>query len=119
MSILRKQLSILKSPTPTPATLGDYAEAARHALDDAAWAFFEGGAADEITLRENIAAWQRLSLWPRVLRPLAGGHTRVTLAGRELAHPILLAPVAHQKLAHPDGEWASALAHSPSGCASF
>ena len=115
MSILRKQLSILKSPTPTPATLGDYAEAARHALDDAAWAFFEGGAADEITLRENIAAWQRLSLWPRVLRPLAGGHTRVTLAGRELAHPILLAPVAHQKLAHPDGEWASALAAAAQG----
>ena len=96
-------------------TLDDFALAARQALDPAAWAFFSGGAADEITLQGNRAAWQALRLWPRVLRPLAGGHTRITLGGRELAHPILLAPVAHQQLAHPDGEWASALAAAAQG----
>ena len=105
----------MNSPTPIPLTLDDHAQAARQALDDAAWAFFSGGAADEITLRENAAAWQRLSLWPRVLRPLAGGHTRTRLGGHALAHPILLAPLAHQKLAHPDGEWASALAAAAQG----
>ncbi len=98
-----------------PLTLDDCALAARQVLDGAGWAYFSGGAADEITLRANAAAWQSLRLWPRVLRPLAGGHTRVTLAGRELAHPIFLAPVAHQKLAHPDGEWASALAAAAQG----
>lgn len=73
-------------------------------------AYFNGGAADEITLRENVAAWQRLRLHPRVLRPLAGGHTRVQLLGRTLAHPILVAPMAYQRLAHPHGELATALA---------
>lgn len=100
---------------PTPHTLDDHAAAAERVMALAAWAYFNGGAADEITLRENAAAWQSLRLWPRVLRPLAGGHTRVTLAGRELTHPIFLAPVAHQKLAHPDGEWASALAAAAQG----
>ncbi len=100
---------------PPPRTADDFARTAEQALDPAAWAFFSGGAADEITLRENIAAWQALRLWPRVLRPLAGGHTRTSLAGHALAHPILLAPVAHQQLAHPQGEWASALAAAAQG----
>lgn len=95
--------------------LNDYAVAADHVLDAAASAYFNGGAADEITLHGNVTAWQALRLWPRVLQPLASGHTRVTLAGRALAHPVLLAPVAHQKLAHPDGEYASALAAAAQG----
>ena len=45
-----------------------------------------------------------------MLRPLSHGHTRVELFGRTLAHPILLAPVAYQRLAHPDGELATAQA---------
>lgn len=98
-----------------PHTLADFARAAEQALDPAAWACFSGGAADEITLRANAAAWQRLTLWPRVLQPLAGGSTQLRLGGRTLAHPILLAPVAHQRLAHPDGEWASALAAAAQG----
>lgn len=95
--------------------LGDLAARARQRLDPAVQAFIDGGAGDEHTLRANVDAWQVLALWPRVLRPLAGGHTRMLLAGRELAHPILLAPVALQQLAHPDGEWASALAAAAQG----
>ncbi|HMN58526.1 MAG TPA: alpha-hydroxy acid oxidase, partial [Ottowia sp.] len=81
----------------------------------ATWAWLQGGAGDERTLQANQAAWQQIPLWPRVLRPLAGGHTRITLAGREWAHPIMLAPMALQRLAHPDGEWASALAAAAQG----
>jgi 4-hydroxymandelate oxidase len=93
-----------------PVTLADYAEAARERLDPAAWAYLDGGAADGITQQANRAAWDRITLWPRVLQPLAGGHTRTELLGRTLAHPVLLAPVAYQRLAHPHGEAASALA---------
>ena len=93
-----------------PSTLADHEQRARELLDPAAWAYLFGGAADEITLRENREAWQRLNLLPRVLQPLAGGHTRVDLLGRTLAHPILVAPMAYQRLAHPQGEQASALA---------
>ena len=96
-------------------SLADHEERARQQLDDNAWAYFSGGAADEITLRANPAAWSQLTLQPRVLRALVGGHTRTTLLGRTLAHPILLAPVAFQCLAHPDGERATAFAAAALG----
>ena len=100
---------------PDIVTLADHEQHARQHLDDNAWAYFSGGAGDEITLRANRSAWDALPLYPRVLRPLAGGHTRVDLLGRTLAHPILLAPVAFQRLAHPDGELAMAYAAAALG----
>ncbi len=93
----------------------DHERMARQHLDDNAWAYFSGGAADEITLHNNRNAWDALTLWPRVLQPLAGGHTRIELLGRSLAHPILLAPVAFQRMAHPDGELAMAYAAAALG----
>jgi 4-hydroxymandelate oxidase len=100
---------------PGVVTLADHEAHARSRLDDQAWAYFSGGAADEITLRANRSAWDQHLLHPRVLRDLAGGHTRVELLGRRLAHPILLAPVAFQRMAHPDGEMASAYAAAAQG----
>ena len=108
---MTKTFSLQRQPIPEDTVaLADYAQHARQRLDDPAWAYFSGGAADEITLRANRSAWDGLTLQPRILRSLAGGHTRTTLLGRTLAHPILLAPVAYQRLAHPDGERASAYA---------
>ena len=103
-------------PLTSPAvSLADYEALARERLDENAWAYLSGGAADEITLRANRDAWSALMLQPRVLRPLAHGHTRVELLGRTLAHPVLLAPVAYQRLAHPMGELSSALAAAAQG----
>ena len=99
----------------TTVNLADHEQQARQHLDDNAWAYFSGGAGDEITLRANRSAWDALPLWPRVLQPLAGGHTRVTLLGRTLAHPVLVAPIAFQRLAHPDGERAMACAAAALG----
>lgn len=96
-------------------SLADHEAHARTRLDENAWAYFSGGAADECTLNANRQAWDALQLLPRVLQPLAGGHTRVQLLGRTLAHPILLAPVAYQTLAHPDGELATAHAAAALG----
>ncbi|HEY8606516.1 MAG TPA: alpha-hydroxy acid oxidase [Noviherbaspirillum sp.] len=96
-------------------SLADHEQHARGRLDDNAWAYFAGGAGDEITLRANRAAWDDIRLSTRVLRRLAGGHTRVQLLGRTLAHPVLLAPVAFQRLAHADGEIASAYAAAMQG----
>lgn len=89
-------------------TLDDHERHAQSVLDESAWAYVSGGAGDEQSLRANRQAWSGLSLHPRVLRPLSGGHTRTELLGRTLAHPLLLAPVAYQRLAHPDGELATA-----------
>lgn len=103
---------------PIPAgivTLDDHERHARTRLDDNAWAYFAGGAGDEITVRANRTAWETMHLRTRVLRDLRGGHTHVRLLGRTLAHPILLAPVAFQRMAHADGEIASAIAAAMQG----
>ena len=100
---------------PGVVTLADHETHAASVLDNNAWAYFAGAAADETTLQHNQDAWRALQLKPRVLRRLAGGHTRRSLLGRSLAHPILLAPVAYQRMAHPDGELATALAASAQG----
>jgi 4-hydroxymandelate oxidase len=105
----------LQPVPPEVVTVGDYEHAAQQRLDDRTWAYLQGGAGDEITLNANLAAWRELPLWPRVLRNLVGGHTRTTLLGRETAHPIFLAPVAFQQLAHPDGELATVHAAAAQG----
>lgn len=103
------------APTLATITLPDFEALAHARLAPATWAYLAGGAADEATVADNRAAWQRHRLLPRVLRPLAGGHARSMLLGRPLNHPILLAPVAAQALFHADGEHASALAAAMQG----
>ena len=69
-----------------------------------AYEFVASGAADEHTLRWNREAFDRIRLRPRVLRDVATVDTRVTLLGRDLAFPILLAPTAYHRVLHPEGE---------------
>ena len=104
---------------PIPAdivNLSDFERHARERMDASAWAYLNGGAADELTLHANRAAWDALQLWPRVLRDLSGGSTAIELLGRRWPVPIALAPIAYQQLAHADGELASALAAAAQGC---
>jgi isopentenyl diphosphate isomerase/L-lactate dehydrogenase-like FMN-dependent dehydrogenase len=72
--------------------------------------YIAGGSAAGITTAANRAAFARWSVLPRILRDVSAGHTRLTLAGSALQHPILLAPVAFQALVHPAGEVDSARA---------
>lgn len=59
-------------------------------------------------MRDNVAAFDRHRIRPRVLRDVSKIDTSVTLFGDRLAHPILLAPTAFQRMSHPEGEVASA-----------
>lgn len=95
---------------PHVVAAADYEALARERLDDPAWAYLDGAAADERTAAANREAFARLTLQTRVLRDLRGGHTRCHLLGLDLPHPMLLAPVAHQGLFHPEAEAATALA---------
>ncbi|MFV3074988.1 alpha-hydroxy acid oxidase [Niveispirillum fermenti] len=95
---------------PHVTCLADYEPLAHERMTAAAWAYFAGGAGDEWTLRENVAAFARLPLRSRVLRDLCGGGTQTTLFGTVLPAPILLAPVAFQRMLNPDGELATVLA---------
>ena len=91
-------------------SLGDHEAHAQTVLDANAWAYFSGTAAEGVTHRANRAAWDALTLLPRVLQPLSGSHTRVELLGRTLAFPVLVAPMAFQRMAHDEGELGTALA---------
>ena len=88
-------------------SVADYALAAERLLDPGALAYFAGGAGDEITMRDNLAAWQRLAIRPRTLVGVGQRDPAVTLLGRRRPHPLIVAPTAYQRLAHVDGELAN------------
>lgn len=104
------QSAILGRIPPDVVCLADYERHAQALLEPAIFAYVQGGAADEVTLRENAQAWSDWRLRPRVLQSMQGAHSRVEAPGLNLQHPIMLAPTAFQKLVHPDGELATALA---------
>jgi 4-hydroxymandelate oxidase len=89
-------------------SLPEFEEHARQCMPRVAYEFLASGAADEHTLRWNREAYDRIRLRPRVLEDVAVVDTRVSLFGRELAFPILLAPTSYHRALHPDGELATA-----------
>lgn len=91
-----------------PINLFEYESLARSRMDPAAWDYYQSGAEDEVTLRENRAAFERIKLRPRMLAGVGACDTSVTLLGETLSMPVLVAPSAYQKLAHPEGEVAMA-----------
>lgn len=81
---------------------------ARERLSQMAYDYIRSGGADEITMRENRLGFERLALSPRVLVDVSNIDTRTSLFGAELQSPILLAPIAYQRVFHPEGELATA-----------
>jgi 4-hydroxymandelate oxidase len=98
-----------------PLNAHDYERLGRIALDPALAGYVLGGADDEWTLRQNIAALRRWSLCPRVLVDVERVQTAVTLLGVELSMPLLIAPLAFLGLASRNGETATARAASAQG----
>jgi 4-hydroxymandelate oxidase len=92
-------------------------EKARAKLAPGAYAFAAAGADDEITLADNIAAWRRLRLRPRVLNDITKIDTSVKVLGRKLKTPIMVAPFGRHKLFHPEGERATARGAAAAGAA--
>lgn len=104
------------SPVPADIVcLADYERHARERLPAPVWAYIAGAGADGLTRRWNREAFDRLKLAGRVLSDMAGAHTRMELFSQTMEAPILLAPVGFQKLAHEDGERATALGAAASG----
>ena len=75
-----------------------------------AFDYYVSGANDQITLRENRAAFDRIQLLPRALVDVSRIETRTTVLGTPFAVPYMIAPTAFQRMAHPDGEVATARA---------
>ncbi len=116
MAMSPPSLPLARIP-PELVSVADYEDLARRGLAPAVSAWLFGGAADEITLRDNRAGFDRVRLRGRVMQNLAGGGTGLTLFGQTLDYPILLAPVAHQRLVHAEAECATALGAAAVGAA--
>lgn len=95
---------------PCLLSLLDFEREALRRLDPATAEYFQQGSGDEVTLRASRASWSSWKLWPRALVDVESVDTATALIGNNLAWPVLLAPVAMQRLAHPEGERAAARA---------
>jgi 4-hydroxymandelate oxidase len=98
-----------------PLNVWDYERLAEETLDANAHAYFAGGSGDEVTLRDNLAAFERRKLRPRVLVDVGSVSTATTVLGTEISLPVLMAPLALQRMAHEDGELATARAAATAG----
>jgi isopentenyl diphosphate isomerase/L-lactate dehydrogenase-like FMN-dependent dehydrogenase len=85
---------------------------ARELLPKMGYDYYASGANDEITLRENRAAYERIMLLPRMLVDVSVRDISTTVLGEPVSMPILIAPTALQGLAHPEGEIATTKAAS-------
>src|SRR5471032_55948 len=95
--------------------VAEYETAAEQRLDPGIHGYYAGGANDERTLRDNVEAYDHWQLRPRVLVDVAEPSTATTVLGREIALPLLIAPMAYQRAGHPDGEVATARAVAAAG----
>jgi 4-hydroxymandelate oxidase len=95
--------------------VGDYARAARGILEKGCLDYYEGGALDEITLRENTAAWERICVYYRVLAGVGPRQLQTKVLGRPISMPIGVAPTAFHRLACGGGEVATAKAAKTGG----
>lgn len=84
-----------------PLSVAEYQEEARKALTPMAYGYYVSGARDEVTLRENEQAFNRIFILPRFLRNVASVDCRTTILGEQLSSPILVAATAMHKLAAP------------------
>src|SRR5438105_567449 len=96
-------------------SVADYMCAAKSRIPKDCFDYYEGGALDEITLRENVAGWERLKLYYRVLAGVGKRDLRTTILGQQISMPIAIAPTAFHKLACESGEIASARAAKAAG----
>jgi 4-hydroxymandelate oxidase len=99
----------------TPLNLADLADLARESLPEMAWGYYADGARDQVTLAENPAAWQSLRFRPRMLMEVEKRSLMARVLGRPQPWPLVVAPMAFQGMAHPEGEVATARAAGLSG----
>jgi 4-hydroxymandelate oxidase len=96
-------------------TIDDLEALARERLSPMAYDYYRGGAGDEVTLRENRAAFARVALRYRVLAGVAARDLGTTVLGQPVSLPVLVAPTAFHRLACDEGELATARAAGAAG----
>jgi 4-hydroxymandelate oxidase len=102
-------------PPHLPLNLHAYEAAASERLPRMVYDYYAGGANDEILLHESRTAWDAIRLRYRVLRDVSQRDLSVEISGHRLEWPVIVAPMAFQQLAAPEGEVATAHASAAMG----
>src|SRR5579863_6834592 len=92
--------------------LGELEAVAGASVPPEIWDYIQGGAGEERTLRANRTAFERRSLYPRVLQDVASIDPTTTILGQRVSVPFFVCPMAYQAAVHPDGETGTAMACS-------
>ncbi len=92
----------------TPINLFEYEALAQQRMTPVTWDYFQGGSDDEVTLRNNRSAFERIRLRPRMLIDVSDVQMQTNVVGVPVNMPILVAPMSAHMLVHPEGELATA-----------
>ncbi|MGH0156652.1 UNVERIFIED_CONTAM: hypothetical protein FKN15_051451 [Acipenser sinensis] len=101
--------------TEKPVCLNDFEEHAKRILPKAVYDYYRSGADEQQTLADNVAAFSRWRLYPRVLRDVSQIDLSVSVLGQRISMPVCVAATAMQRMAHPDGETATVRACRSAG----
>ncbi len=104
-----------KSVPPEPVNVADIRTLAEAKLPRATYDYIATGSADQITLQENVAAFQRLRVLPPLMKGVSEVDLSTTVLGQKVNLPVLLAPVAAQRMYHAQGGLAAARAAAAAG----
>src|SRR3990170_1746925 len=102
-------------PLEKAVNIEDLRRLAKRRLPRAIFDFFDGGAEDEVTLRENRAAFERVRLLPRVLVDVSRIQTAVDLLGKPSSMPLAIAPTGGISAGRYGAELMVARAAKPAG----
>jgi 4-hydroxymandelate oxidase len=95
--------------------LADYEARARESADGSTLDYYDGGSNDEITLRDNVAAFNKITLYPRMFRGVGTRDTSTTVVGSSARWPVIVAPIALLGMLSPGGEVPVARAATAAG----
>ena len=99
-------------PTSLPVNLHEFEAIAERVLPRMVYDYYAGGANDEVLLKSTRAAWDAIEIRYRVMRDVSVRSHAISVLGQELSWPVMIAPMAMQRMAHIDGELATARAAS-------
>ncbi|CAI5472743.1 unnamed protein product [Closterium sp. Yama58-4] len=98
------------NPSSTVTNISEFQCLAKEKLPKQAYDYYASGAEDQWTLAENRNAFERIRFRPRILIDVSSVDTTTSVLGHRISMPIMLAPTAFQRMAHPEGELATARA---------
>jgi isopentenyl diphosphate isomerase/L-lactate dehydrogenase-like FMN-dependent dehydrogenase len=102
-------------PLPGVVNIDDLRALAQRRVPRIVFNYIDGGAEGEVTMRENLRAFEEVSFRPRQAVPVPSCDLRTQILDSQLSMPVLLAPVGYCRIMHPDGEVAAARAAGEAG----